>query len=258
VELKVRVTRKRLILLVAAAALVTTGSIAFAAIPDGNGVYTACRLNGVGTIRLIDPSVTPASSLLNHCAAIETKISWSQSGAAGPPGAKGDPGAPGAKGDPGAPGAKGDPGAPGAKGDAGAAGAKGDTGDPGPKGDTGAQGPTGQQGPAGTGALWALLRSDGLKINGSAGVTASHGHTGVYEIVFPQTVTGCGINISSSQYVGSGLIGVNPDFSDPPDVSHAFFSVYFRSGSPSHIVVAEFDKGGSAADGPFTITAICQ
>ena len=58
--------------------------------------------------------------------------------------------------------------------------------------------------------------------------------------------------------MGAGLIGVNPDFSDPPDVSHAFFSVYFRSGSPSHIVIGEFDKGGAAVDGPFTIAMFCQ
>ena len=113
-------------------------------------------------------------------------------------------------------------------------------------------------GPAGAGALWALVRSDGLKINGSTGVTSTHGHTGVYQIVFPQTVTSCGLSISASQYVGAGLIGVNPDFSDPPDVSHAFFSVYFRSGSPNTMVVAEYDKGGGLVSGPFTISMLCQ
>ena len=73
-------TRKRLVLLVAALALVTAGGIGYAAIPDSNGVFTACRLNGVGTIRLIDPAATPASSLLNHCTNLETQISWNQGG----------------------------------------------------------------------------------------------------------------------------------------------------------------------------------
>ncbi len=79
-ELKFRVTRKRLVLLVVVAAFVTAGGIGYAAIPDSNGVYTACRLNGVGTIRLIDPAATPASSLLNHCTNLETKITWNEGG----------------------------------------------------------------------------------------------------------------------------------------------------------------------------------
>ena len=91
-KLQFRVTRKRLVLLVVVVALVTAGGIGYAAIPDGNGVFTACRLNGVGTIRLIDPSVTPASSLLNHCTNLETKISWNQGGPTGPKGPTGDKG----------------------------------------------------------------------------------------------------------------------------------------------------------------------
>ena len=74
------------------------------------------------------------------------------------------------------------------------------------------------------------------------------------EVVFPQTVTSCGSSVTASQYVGGGLIGVNPDFSDPPDVSHVFFSVYFRNGFPSHIVIGEYDKTGTLRDGPFTIS----
>jgi hypothetical protein len=191
-------------------------------------------------------------------------------GAAGTQGPKGDTGATGATGQAGADGAKGDtgatgaagppgePGSPGPKGDTGATGPAGDPGPQGPKGDTGATGPQGATGPAGSGALWALVRSDGVRINGSPGVTVSQGHAGVYEVVFPQTVTSCGSSVTASQYVGSGLIGVNPDFADPPDTSHVFFSVYFRSGTPSHIVVAEYDKGGTLTSGPFTIEMLCS
>jgi hypothetical protein len=268
--------RSRRVVLAAVAVLVVTAGVAWASVPDGAGVIHACyqvdangNPDGGGKLRLIDSSS-------EACKKNEAALNWSQSGAqgaagpqgpkgdtgpqgpkgdTGPQGPKGDTGAPGAKGDTGAPGAKGETGADGAPGAPGATGATGPAGAQGPKGDTGATGP---QGPAGSGALWALVRSDGLKINGSAGVTSSKGHTGVYEIVFPQTVTTCGSSVTSSQYVGGGLIGVNPDFNDPPDSSHAFFSVYFRSGSPSHIVVAEFDKGGSAVDGPFTISMLCQ
>jgi hypothetical protein len=94
-------------------------------------------------------------------------------------------------------------------------------------------------------------------MNGSTGVTPSLVKTGVYEVDFPQTITSCGLAISASQYVGSGLIGVNPNFSDPPDISHVFFSVYFRSGTPSQIVVAEYDKDGALTSGPFTISMTC-
>ena len=37
-----------------------------------------------------------------------------------------------------------------------------------------------------------------------------------------------------------------------------FFSVYFRSGFPSHIVIGEYDKTGTLTDGPFTISMICS
>ena len=237
--------------------------MAYASIPDSTGVYTACRLKSVGTIRLIDPSL-PTSNVQSHCTSLETRLTFNaqgQPGLPGPKGEKGDPGvagSPGEKGDPGvagSPGVKGDPGvagSPGVKGDPGADGAPGAKGD---KGDPGASGPAG---PAGAAELWALVRSDGVKLNGSAEVTSSQGHSGVYQVAFPRTVTNCGITVNSSQYVGSGLIGVNPDFSDPPDVSHAFFSVYFRSGAPNTIVIGEYDKGGALTDGPFTIAAVCE
>jgi hypothetical protein len=133
-------------------AVVTTGllalggGIAYATIPDSNGVYTACRLNNVGTIRLIDPTATPVSSLLNHCTSFETQISWNQGGPTGP---KGPPGDKGPAGDRGLTGDKGATGDKGPNGDSGAVGDKGATGDKGPVGDPGAQGATGDKGPNG-------------------------------------------------------------------------------------------------------------
>jgi hypothetical protein len=159
--------------LVLGAALV--GGVAWAATADGPVVYTACRLDALGTIRLINPSLGQ-SSLLGHCTKFETQISWNQAGAAGavgPVGPKGPAGAdgkPGPRGDaclssdPACVGPKGDPGTPGSNGRNGADGANGEVGpkgDPclpdvkgcqGPKGDTGAQGATGPQGPPGSAA----------------------------------------------------------------------------------------------------------
>jgi hypothetical protein len=79
--------RRRLVVLVVAG-LVVAGGVAYATIPDGGNVYTACMLKGVGTTRLIDPSLG-SSSAMGHCTSVETKISWHQQGQ------KGDPGAPG-------------------------------------------------------------------------------------------------------------------------------------------------------------------
>jgi hypothetical protein len=85
--------------------------IAYAAIPDSKGVYTACMLDKVGTVRLIDPSL-PASNLMSHCTNVETKFTFNQQGqqgAPGLPGAPGKDGAPGANGKDGADGKDGQP-----------------------------------------------------------------------------------------------------------------------------------------------------
>jgi hypothetical protein len=82
--------------------------IAYAAIPDSKGVYTACMLDKVGTVRLIDPSL-PASNLMSHCTNVETKFTFNQQGQQGAPGL---PGAPGANGKDGADGKDGKDGQP--------------------------------------------------------------------------------------------------------------------------------------------------
>ena len=48
------------------AALALGSGIAYATIPDGGGVVTACTLKNVGTVRLIDTAL-PSSNLLSHC-----------------------------------------------------------------------------------------------------------------------------------------------------------------------------------------------
>ena len=86
-------------------------------------------MNGIGTIRLIDPTVTPASSLLNHCTSLETKITWNQGGQKGPPGDEGPVGDTGPTGDKGPVGDTGLAGDKGPVGDTGAPGDKGPVGD---------------------------------------------------------------------------------------------------------------------------------
>src|SRR4051812_11855021 len=126
-ELKLRLTRKRVAIVVVLAALLAAGA-GYAAIPDGSGVYTACMLNKIGTIRIIDPASQKCS------ASLETQITF------GAKGEKGEQGLQGLKGD------KGDQGIQGLKGDDGSQGLQGLKGDKGDKGDQGDQGDHGIQG----------------------------------------------------------------------------------------------------------------
>ena len=90
------VRRARRLTAVAVIALAAAG-VAYATIPDGGRVYTACMLNATGTIRLIDPSL-PATNPMSRCAARETQIDWNQKGQTGEPGPQGLQGASGATG----------------------------------------------------------------------------------------------------------------------------------------------------------------
>ena len=87
--------RKRDLIAAAAGALAATvlaGGVAWAAIPSEGGVYTACMLKNVGTVRLIDKSLPP-SNLMSHCKAVlEIEISWNRQGPKGFRGSQGPPG----------------------------------------------------------------------------------------------------------------------------------------------------------------------
>ncbi len=124
-------------------------------------------------------------------------------------------------------------------------------------GPAGPQGEPGPEGPAGPGALWANVRSDGALLQHSDGVSASKLRTGVYRVVFPHDVTGCAMSISASQYLGTGIIGINPNAIDPPDLSHGFFSVYGDLSTANSMIVGERDTSGALVDGPFSIVMIC-
>lgn len=111
----IHVSRRAALALVVVVALAAAGGLAYAAIPDGSGVYHACKQRANGSLRLIDPSL-PASSTLSRCTAAEDEVSWNQTGPrglqglTGPKGDKGDAGPPGPKGDKGDAGATGPPG----------------------------------------------------------------------------------------------------------------------------------------------------
>jgi collagen triple helix repeat protein len=163
---RVRVSVAAAVLLV----LVAAGA-AYATIPDGHGVYTACLLKSTGTIRLIDPSIT-GNSLLNHCTQYETQITFNEQGQPGPTGATG---ATGPAGPAGPTGATGQAGAQGAIGPAGPAGPNGQTGQQGPAGPKGATGAAGTNGVSPNVAQLAV--GDSNCPSGGASITDASGKT---------------------------------------------------------------------------------
>jgi len=86
--MKWSIRRRAAAVSLAALAALLAGGIAYATIPDGNKVFTACMLKNVGTIRLIDPTL-PSSNLMSHCSSLETPVSWNQQGQPGAPGRDG-------------------------------------------------------------------------------------------------------------------------------------------------------------------------
>ena len=189
------------------AALAIAGGVAYAAIPDGAGVYTACKLKATGTIRLIDTSL-PDTNLLGHCTSFETQISWNaqgQPGAAGPQGPKGDPG------DTGPQGPKGDAGGTGPQGPAGATGPAGPAG---PQGPRGATGPAGPQGAAGSAIAYAWITANGT-LGGYGGTDFDKNVTDA-DVTHPATGVYC-INVSmvNGHYLGSAVGNVEIDGQTP-------------------------------------------
>jgi hypothetical protein len=208
--------------------VLAVSAVAYAAIPDENGVFTAC-INGTdGSIRIIDPSAGA------ECRGGENRVTWNKKGIEGP---KGPTGATGLQGPRGAQGPTGPAGGP--------SGPQGEPGQPGPKGDTGAQGP------AGPGALW-IAYSD-VFAYGSPGVTATKLRTGVYDVTFPRDVTTCGASVSNSYYVTGGI---NPNLAQPapPNV----LAVEQDISKPNTLVVGERSLSGELTDGPFTLAMLCS
>jgi hypothetical protein len=71
------------------------GVVAYAAIPDGDGVFNGCVAKLTGVLRVIDPTEG------QRCLVVETPISWNQVGSQGPAGPQGPQGAQGPQGPPG-------------------------------------------------------------------------------------------------------------------------------------------------------------
>lgn len=79
----------RTLFMVVAAVLAAITGVAYAAIPDSNGVITGCYRKFLGSLRVIDPGAG------ERCGPLEIALQWNQTGPQGP---QGDPGADGAPG----------------------------------------------------------------------------------------------------------------------------------------------------------------
>jgi hypothetical protein len=153
VELRVRVTRLRIALVVIGIMILPTGAalatslVTSSIYTDGAGTYHGCVNSASGLLRVVVPDDT--------CRSGEVAIDWNQAGPQGQTGAtgpQGQTGPTGSQGQTGATGPQGQTGATGPQGQAGPTGPQGQagaTGSPGPKGETGPQGQAGATGSPG-------------------------------------------------------------------------------------------------------------
>jgi hypothetical protein len=255
-----KLRRTRVGIAVVIAALITAG-IAYATIPDGNKVFTACMLKGVGSVRLIDTSL-PASNFMSHCTAYETQVTWNQGGGQGPKGPTGPAGTAGPTGPQGPTGETGRQGSRGATGATGERGQQGLPGADGAKGDRGPSGPSGPQGPAGSSNAYhvsvGLFGVQGVLGNSPEFVQSKHTGTGRYLVVFSVPVANCPRVAALGQPTGirnngavfhpiPGEISTYAELIDP-DTGQAV---------DTEIGVGTFDSAGNPADKSFNLIVTC-
>ena len=178
-ELRVRLTRKRVAMVVAGAALVLTGvaiGVTSNAYTDANGVYHGCVGQGSGILRVLKAG--------ESCSSNEVAIDWNQTGPQGPQGPQGEVGPQGPQGE---------------------TGPQGPQGIQGPKGDKGDTGDTGPQGPAGTSGVSNATTYNGFATGGSSAYKEVYCPAG-QRAVGGGVIAGPGDNVSMDAPVKAGGI----------------------------------------------------
>ena len=152
------------IFVLSAAAVLVLGVIAYASIPDANGVIYGCYKKSGGTLRVIDNATTQCD------ARAEIPIQWNQTGPQGPQGPAGPQGLQGP------------------------AGPQGPQGPEGPEGPAGPAGPQGPAGPGGARAMLFVLANGVISqcFNAQTGVSVTGGTTN----------SGCGFTSSVTEIEG--------------------------------------------------------
>jgi hypothetical protein len=85
-DVRVRLTRKRVAAFVGFAMLVTAGGVAYATIPDASGVIHGCYMRTTGALRVIDREKGQT------CGPVQQELNWNQRGPQGPAGPRGETG----------------------------------------------------------------------------------------------------------------------------------------------------------------------
>jgi hypothetical protein len=162
---------------------VAVAGIAYASIPDANGVIHGCYLNARGTLRVIDTAT-------QNCTSGETPLSWKQTGSQGQQGPTG-------------------PGGP-----------QGATGPTGPQGDSGANGPdvffaAGRtEGlPGGDGTYYTLVEK-----TLPAGSYVIEGRVSLHLFFGSAALVHCGLHEDPVNQGGGRVFLSNPPFDDHRDI----------------------------------------
>ena len=171
--------RKKLtIVLAGAVAALAVGSLAFAAIPDVNGVIHGCYDKQSGLMRVTDTDTNKPKA----CTTSESALDWNKQGVQG---------------------IQGVPGPQGSVGPVGPAGPQGPTGPAGPKGDKGDQGDPGPAGPATLPTAYIKRVNNAVFVpqDSMATVAQLWVPAGKYAV----SVTGVGVNSAQYLYVECAL-----------------------------------------------------
>ncbi len=141
-----RTLRRGAVVAAACAVVAAAAGVAYATIPDAQGVIHGCYTRSGGTLRVIDATVT-------NCKTTETSLDWNMQGV---------------------------PGAQGPAGPQGPQGATGAQGPEGPQGPAGATGPAGPAGPAGTSHAYTARTAGAVPLDGETIVQTVPIPAGVY------------------------------------------------------------------------------
>lgn len=194
-------TRRRALMAAATVGSIgLAGGVAYAAIPDADGVIHACYNTTNGALRVVEPDIA--------CKQGEQPLTWNHTGPQGP---KGDPGPQGDQGPKGDSGVQGDQGPRGDPGEPGLPGAPGSKGDPGPKGHPGPAGTSDAYIGRGGAVLSGHVLTKVAEVQLPAGVYALFGKAQLRNNDIDNQNASCRLSTGeeSTARIGGGLVGTS-------------------------------------------------
>lgn len=201
--------------------LVLAGGVAYAAVPDQDGVIRGCYSVKTGAVRVGEESL--------KCSSNEAPISWNQKGPQGDPGPMGPAGP---------------------QGETGTAGAEGPAGAVGPAGPAG---PAGPPGPAGTVEAWHAKGEAGLSDSQTATVGTKQVGAGRYTANASVRASAAGSDADEVPLISCELYLGDTDLARSDETPANFFSSSVFDGYSSLSISTAFDTGA-----PATVTLKCR